>query len=86
MKKNKYIGVFINGRVYLDKDLLLKHVEKCKKAAIKSYKENYTRKIKEWCDSGEDVNIRAEQGNRDQTAKNIAHARDAIVDTIKNIG
>lgn len=76
-------GVVISGHLYLEVDALLKKIKKAKKAATKSYEAFYGHKIKEWIEDGEDVNIRSERENLKQTSKNIAHAIDAIIDSIE---
>lgn len=76
-------GVIIDGHLFLEVDALLKKIRKAKKAATKSYEAFYERKIKEWIDGGEDIDIRSERENLKQTSKNIAHAIDAIIDSIE---
>lgn len=75
-------GVVISGHLYLEVDTLLKKIRKAKKAATKSYEAFYEQRIKDWIEEGEDVDIRAERKNMKQTSNNIAHAIDAIIDSI----
>lgn len=76
-------GVIVEGHLFLEVDQLVKKLRKAKKAATKSYEAFYEHKIKEWIEDGEDVNIRSERENLKQTSKNIAHAIDAIIDSIE---
>lgn len=76
-------GVIVEGHLFLEVDQLVKKLRKTKKVAIKSYKDFYEHKIKEWIEDGEDIDIRSERENLKQTSKNIAHAIDAIIDSIE---
>lgn len=76
-------GVIVEGHLFLEVDQLVKKLRKTKKAAIKSYGDFYEHKIKEWIENGDDINIRSERENLKQTSKNIAHAIDAIIDSIE---
>lgn len=76
-------GVIVEGHLFLEVDQLVKKLRKAKKAATKSYESFYERKIKEWIENGEDVNIRSERENLKQTSNNIAHAIDVIINSIE---
>lgn len=76
-------GVIVEGHLFLEVDQLVKKLRKTKKAATKSYEAFYEHKIKEWIENGDDINIRSERENLKQTSKNIAHAIDAIIDSIE---
>lgn len=76
-------GVIVEGHLFLEVDQLVKKLRKTKKVAIKSYKDFYEHRIKEWVAEGDDFDIRAERDNIKQTARNIEHAIDAIIDSIE---
>lgn len=76
-------GVIVEGHLFLEVDQLVKKLRKTKKVAIKSYEDFYEHRIKEWVADGEDIDVRSERENLKQTSKNIAHAIDAIIDSIE---
>lgn len=83
MNKKVPEGVVIEGHLYLEVDSLIKNIKRGKRLATKSYEQFYEQRIKNWIEEGEDVDIRAEQKNMKQTSKNIAHAIDAIINSLE---
>ena len=78
-------GVVIDGHIFLEIDQLISKVTACKKAAVKSYKKFYEKRIKEWVEDGDDVNIRYEKARMKETSNNIAMAIDTIIECIESI-
>lgn len=82
MSKKVPEGIVIAGHLYLERDALVKRMQKMKKIALRSWDDFYDRRMQEWLDAGEEVDIRAERENKKQTAKNISNAIDGIIKTI----
>lgn len=83
--KHPPAGIVIDGNIFLEVDQLLKKIKESRKEAVKSYEKFYRKRVQEWLDQGENVDIRAEQKNMRQTSNNIGMAIDTIIGCIENV-
>lgn len=85
MSKKIPEGIIIGNHLYLERDALVKKMRRWKKIAVDSWNEFYDRRMQEWLDNGEDVNVRAERQNKAQTAKNISNAVEGIIRSVEGL-
>lgn len=68
-----------NGALFFERKALLKAIKQMKKNALENFDTFYEKRIGDWVEQGEDIDIRAERAVKEQTKRNISIAIDNIV-------